>query len=455
MTPDGKLDRSALPQPHSWPARPPRNANEQAVEEACRAVLRETPSSVLDVGFAELGGDSLQAAQLSAALRTTVGRAVTAGHVLAATTLADLAAEITTLPAITAPVDERRVVDAVPLTPGQAGIRIAELTSTSPGAFHEAVAVELTGEVDPDQIARELTAVLNRHAVFLGRIDDATMQFVTDGAPLSVTVQPVAPDEAVDDAWQKALAALHRPAFDLGRGPLVRAVVLSAPHTVRLLLVWHHIVVDAWSARIVLEELAAALAGNTPRGPVEHGHAHYARRQRLYLASADGKLALQAAADRVRGWLPKGEGEARPAQESCQLQELSVGSQVWDKVRECARRNGTTTFAVTCGRELGCTHGSAPRARGHRRGAHDVEGALPRVDGRARPARRAVRRSIGHRLEPRPGDRLGGSGPYGAVPEGEPSGSALSVDRSAHRPRGARHVRTHRTSAGGAGQRGG
>ncbi|MBY8884737.1 amino acid adenylation domain-containing protein [Streptomyces sp. PTM05] len=347
MTADGKLDRKALPQPREGLSRPARDASERVVEDACRAVLVHTPLSVLDLGFTELGGDSLQAAQLASALRTRTGRSVTAAHVLAAPTLAELARQAQGLPPV-AESDGVRTDDAVLLTQGQAGIWAAEMTAVTPGAFHEALAVELAGDVDPRRIARELARVLDRHAIFRGHVDEDTMQFVSDGCPLSVAVREVASGETLDGAWQELVTQLQRPAFDLHRGPLVRAAVLAAPRAVRLLLVWHHIVVDAWSARIVLEELAAALDGAGTDLPVERGHADYAHRQRLFLESAEGKRALETAAGRVSAWFPA-EVERPPAQaqERCQLAELSVGPEVWARARACARRGGTTMFAVT------------------------------------------------------------------------------------------------------------
>ncbi|MCQ4081089.1 amino acid adenylation domain-containing protein [Streptomyces sp. RB6PN25] len=348
MTSDGKLDRAALPQPNDAPARPARNEHERTVEDACRALLPHTPPSALDLGFAEIGGDSLQAARLSIALRSATGRAVTAAHVLEAETLADLAAKVSAMPVDDASDDENAGQSEAPLTPGQAGMWAAELISAAPGSFHESVALELTGPVDPDRTARELTAVLNRHVVFRGCIDEGGALFVTDGEPVSVAVRSVAPGESLEHGWQQLLAELQRPAFDVTKGPLVRAAVLAAPDTVRVLLVWHHLVIDAWSARVVLEELTAALSGHAPSRSEEHGHADYAHRQRSYLDSTEGKLAVCAAADRIRAWLPPlGEGESGPVQSSCSVTELAVGPRVWSKVRDCARRNGTTVFAVT------------------------------------------------------------------------------------------------------------
>ena len=353
MTGDGKLDRAALPQLHEQSTRSARNEQEQTVEDACRAVLPSAPPSVLDLGFAELGGDSLQAARLSATLRAATGRSVTATEVLDAATLAELAVRIAALPAADTPADDASRRTAVPLTAGQFGIWATELVGSSSGAFHESVALEVAGPVDPYRTARELAAVLNRHPVFGGRIDEDGALFVTDGEPVSVAVRSVTLGQSVEHAWARLLTELQHPPFALDRGPLVRAAVLGAADRVRVLIVWHHLVVDAWSARVVLEELAAALGGVAP-GAAEYGYAEYAYRQRGYLDSTEGKIEVRAAADRVMEWLPRGGvEESFSALDSCRIEELTVGAEVWSRVHDCARRNGTTAFAVTLAAILG------------------------------------------------------------------------------------------------------
>jgi amino acid adenylation domain-containing protein len=353
MTPDGKLDRARLPQPEHRPVRQAANPGEQAVVEACRAVLADTPAALLDLGFAEAGGDSLGATRVALALRTSTGRAVTAADVLAAATMADLATGLAAMPRAAGDPGDGTAPGPAPLTPAQFGMWAAEMTGASPGAFHEAVAVEFTGSADPSRIAEELAAVLNRHAVFRGRIDDDTLQLVVDGGPVRVPVRPVRPGETPDEAWRALVTELQRPAFDFDHGPLVRAAVLAEPGTARVLIVWHHLVVDAWSARVVLEELAAALSGAARPGPVEHGFADYASRQSRYLASPDGKQAVASAADRVRAWLPDHAGEPAEPLGTCRVQELAAGPRVWSKVRECGLRNGATTLPVFLAAVLG------------------------------------------------------------------------------------------------------
>jgi amino acid adenylation domain-containing protein len=349
MTSDGKLDRGALPRPAQSATRPPRTPFEQAVLRACRTVLPAVPPDALAHAFTALGGESLRAARLATALQRDVGRAVTAGHVLSAPTLADLAADLTELaPANDASHTSKDQSGPVPLTAGQLGIWASEVAGRSPGAFHEGVALELTGMADATQLAGCLSTILNRRPILRARVDDRSMALTADTPPVVAHVWEPEPGETAEDAWQRMLLALHHPRFNLDSGPLVRAAVLRAGlDAVRLLLVWHHLVVDAWSVQVLLADLAAALAGSMPPDGLDTGYAGYARQQRDFLDSPDGRRAVQEAADRVHAWLPPRPTDVRPAAATSQVVEFAVGAKRWRAVRACARRTATTTFAVT------------------------------------------------------------------------------------------------------------
>lgn len=106
LTPNGKLDREALPEPGPGD-RPPRPAAPPSgpVAEVVAEVLQ-----VADVGpddnFFALGGDSLQAMEVAARLRRR-GVVVSAGQVLAAPTVAALA-ELAALAALAEPLEPPR-----------------------------------------------------------------------------------------------------------------------------------------------------------------------------------------------------------------------------------------------------------------------------------------------------------------------------------------------------------
>jgi len=98
LTPNGKLDRRALPDPSAGAAK----ANGGVVTDAAQRSLAELWSEVLDIAtpiagdddFFALGGDSLSALHLLAAVEDRFGRKLSVGALLTSTTLADQATAI-------------------------------------------------------------------------------------------------------------------------------------------------------------------------------------------------------------------------------------------------------------------------------------------------------------------------------------------------------------------------
>ena len=116
-----------------------------------------------------------------------------------------------------------------------------------------------------------LKGALNK-AALQGAFDDLVARheslhtrFESDGQALLQTIDPAlrtvveyavrhgVTQESVDD-WVSACAAQ---AFDLRHGPLLRAHVLeTSEHDYQFVIVMHHIISDAWSMSILLQELA-------------------------------------------------------------------------------------------------------------------------------------------------------------------------------------------------------
>ncbi|MGW8724432.1 non-ribosomal peptide synthetase [Streptomyces sp. NPDC055808] len=92
LTPHGKVDRAALPQPrrHSGAPAEPRNAEEKAVAEAFAATLGLERVGIHD-DFFDLGGTSLQIVRLLEEIGRRLGGAPSVGDVYAAPTAAALA----------------------------------------------------------------------------------------------------------------------------------------------------------------------------------------------------------------------------------------------------------------------------------------------------------------------------------------------------------------------------
>ncbi|MFD5086391.1 non-ribosomal peptide synthase/polyketide synthase [Kitasatospora sp. NPDC058406] len=288
LTPNGKLDRKALPAPAAAPdtvRAAPRTPTELILHDLA-AELLGLPELSVEENFFDLGGDSIRAIQLVSRARRA-GFALTQHDVFTHRTVAALAAlagepaeeAALALPALPEPpaaqVARLRAVqpDAVefwPLSPLQQGLLFH--AEYSKGAL-DVYAVQLVFELDaePEALRTAVGRLLDRHpnlrAGFAHDDLEPPVQFVPAGADPEFTVVeyvgPNAPRKAAE-----LFDAERRRGFDLSTPPLVRiAVAELGPRGRRAALTFHHILVDGWSLPVLLDELSALLAGAEP-GPV-------------------------------------------------------------------------------------------------------------------------------------------------------------------------------------------
>ncbi|MFD8251187.1 non-ribosomal peptide synthetase [Streptomyces werraensis] len=268
----GKLDRRALPEP-VWSAavtaqdiRPPSTATEQTLAAIWAQVLGVPDVGATDNYFA-LGGDSILGIQIVSAARRA-GLSLTPRHLFAHQTVAELAAAVDTAPAdpATAPADQGPVVGDVPLTPVQHWL--FDVLTGDPARFTQAVSFEVAPDTDETLLRAALAAVLEQHDALRMRYEPAG-----DGRWRQVGTPPgAAPHLEVHRAPEEPadVAAGLCSGFDLTDGPLLKAALCHRDGDLPpvLLLAAHHLVVDAVSWRVILEDLEAAhralLTGDTP-----------------------------------------------------------------------------------------------------------------------------------------------------------------------------------------------
>lgn len=185
------------------------------------------------------------------------------------------------------------VEDIFPLTPMQQGMLFEAAHRPNSPAHHEQFTFLLRGPLDADAFRRAWQTVVDRHGALRA-------QFVWQGVdkPLqAIRREAIIPWSHLD--WSDAsgpdqdarLAAFlvedrQRP-FDLGKPPLMRLVLVRLGEDLhRIIWSFQHILVDAWSVSVMLNELVAAYeslrAGGEPSLPPaprfrEH-LAHLARR---------------------------------------------------------------------------------------------------------------------------------------------------------------------------------
>ncbi|MET8010138.1 non-ribosomal peptide synthase/polyketide synthase [Streptomyces sp. NPDC005266] len=275
----GKLDRRALPAP-VWAAPAtghisPRTETEKTLAAIWAEVLGLEQVGVEDNYFT-LGGDSILSLQIVSSARRA-GIELTPRHLFVHQTVAALAAAAQDVQAPAATAEQGPVVGEVPLTPIQHWL--FESLPESPWHFTQSVSAELTGPVDETALGAALAALPVHHDALRMRFERAgdgpwRQHNAPPGAAPMLDVHDLsaqAPDRRAD-AMREAAGRVQA-GFDLAQGPLFKAVLFRRGDDERpvLFLTAHHLVVDAVSWRILLEDLDTAYRQITAGRPVELG----------------------------------------------------------------------------------------------------------------------------------------------------------------------------------------
>ncbi|MBA2675316.1 non-ribosomal peptide synthetase, partial [Ramlibacter sp.] len=295
LTPNGKLDRKALPAPQLRRGEAdyvaPRTPAEDTVARIWAEVLGLDRVGIHD-NFFELGGHSLLATRVIARIRTQLGAELPLRVLFEASTVAELAPRIaqasggnagrTAAPIVPVPRDR-----PVPLSYAQNRFWFLEQYQPGVLSFSMPVALTLAGEWDGARLAHAFDALVARHeplrTTFSHRAG-VPEQVIAAPSPLHLRVDDVtapsteAAQAAVDDAMRQEAAT----PFDLTAGPLWRVRLLktgAAEHV--LLLTLHHILYDAWSLRVLIEEMMQLYRGQPlPQLPVHYAdYCHWERAQ--------------------------------------------------------------------------------------------------------------------------------------------------------------------------------
>ncbi|MFZ2511388.1 MAG: amino acid adenylation domain-containing protein, partial [Gordonia sp. (in: high G+C Gram-positive bacteria)] len=361
MTPVGKLDKTALPEPvievGEYVA--PATDEERAVAAVFAEVLGVEQVSVID-SFFDLGGNSLSAMRLVGRVGQTLDVAVTIQDVFTAPRVRDLAAALAgraaALPPVL-PVSPRP--DRIPLSFAQQ--RMWFLNRFDPGTanYNIPLGLRLSGSLDVEALRSALVDVVGRHEIL------RTTFPAIDGVPYqqihSVDMVSDLVDWQVTQDESEFVGALAM-GFDVTVDQPVRLRLLeTAPNQWALALVAHHIAVDGESLRPLAVDLlgayAARAAGNRPRFiPLEVQFADFAIWQHEVLGSPgdpDSVLGTQLAywREQLRGLpdvvdLPTDHPRPPVASGRGALVSIDLPAEVGDQVRQVATASDATPFIV-------------------------------------------------------------------------------------------------------------
>ncbi|CAM8830944.1 amino acid adenylation domain-containing protein [Burkholderia pseudomallei] len=363
LTPNGKLDRRALPAPADDAyARAEYEAPQGAREEALAAIWRD----LLHVervsrhdNFFELGGHSLLAVQLVSRLRQALSVEVALGTVFDAPVLSALASRLDD--------NTAAVLPPIPLAPrdGRIALSLAQqrlwfLTQLEgvSEAYHMSGAVRLDGPLNREVLQRALNRIVMRHEALrtcFVREEGEPIQVIQPHADLTVSYHDLREAEQSEQR-AKDLSQAHASApFDLSRDLPVRVLLLQLADEAHVVqVVMHHIASDGWSVGVFLQELSALYGSfiaeqDDPLAPLPLQYADYAAWQRRWLAS--GQLEKQGAfwQTNLSGaptLLELPTDRPRPPKQSHAgaSVEVKLGAALSERVKRLSQRHGVTPY---------------------------------------------------------------------------------------------------------------
>ncbi|MFD2113528.1 AMP-binding protein [Thiorhodococcus fuscus] len=152
----------------------------------------------------------------------------------------------------------------------------SELSIASPGTppYNEQFSCRITGALDPELLVQAWSSLSERHpalrTAFARTKDGKVVQVVlTSRRPHVLVTEDDSPGERDDIACRE-----RSQRFDLARDPLLRVVLIEqAPKVWQMVVTFHHLIADAWSAPILIDDLialyesASGLASTLPALP--------------------------------------------------------------------------------------------------------------------------------------------------------------------------------------------
>ncbi|PHM40846.1 Amino acid adenylation [Xenorhabdus szentirmaii] len=301
LTPNGKLDRQALPAPDASAVVMQRYEAPEGETELALARIWQKLLKLEHIGrhdhFFELGGHSLLAIQLIAHIRQDMARELSLQQLFDHPVLLDLAKTLTE----TSVTDQITIAIAdrdqrLPLSFAQQRLWfLSQLDQAASLAYHIPIALRLTGQLSHSALSGALDSLVARQEILRTRfvlvaghpyqhIDPADTGFTLSYQDL----RPLAPETQTYRVEGLTVLEAQTP-FDFTQGPLIRGHLLQlADNEHVLLLTQHHIISDGWSVGILMHELSvlyrAALDGREdPLAPLPVQYADYALWQREQL----------------------------------------------------------------------------------------------------------------------------------------------------------------------------
>ena len=375
QTPNGKVDRRALPVPEGQPfvetnamtgARTP---VEEVLLEIWQAVLRLRNGQQIGVDddFFQLGGHSLLATQLIARIRAMLQIELPLRALFEAPTIAELARRVEQelqdgqRPQAPELLPVERGGQPLPLSFAQQRLWFLDQLDPGSTAYLISNARHLRGQLNRVALEQSLRALVQRHESLRTTFAEREGQPVQIIQPEISMVLPVvelsnlSTQVREQEALRLATQERQQPC-DLQRGPLLRVYLLYLEESKQMLLIsLHHIISDGWSNEVFYRELTLLYQAfeegrPSPLAPLLIRYADFALWQRRWLQGTVLEQQVAYWQEQLAGILPLElpTDHPRPPVQTHRGASLalSLPASLADDLLELSRREQVTLFML-------------------------------------------------------------------------------------------------------------
>ncbi|WYL93618.1 MAG: non-ribosomal peptide synthase/polyketide synthase [Gloeotrichia echinulata IR180] len=367
ITPNGKIDRRALPAPdlHSEIADKfvaPRNPIEEKLALIWTQVLRLEQVGI-DDNFFELGGHSLLATQVISRLQEAFKISLPLRYIFESPTVAQLSEVISsqletgsglTVPAMT-PVERDR---DIPLSWAQERLWFMNQLEGESSAYTIDFTMRLVGNLNVCALEQAFAAIAQRHEPLRTQFkikDNKPVQAIAPSMTITLPVVDLQNEtDPIKQVEQLVKEEVCKP-FDLANGSVLRVKLWQvAPDEYVLLLAIHHIAADGWSIGILIGEVSAyyqafAIGSSVELPELSIQYADFAVWQRQWLTNQVLERQLSYWKQQLTGAPPLLElptDRPRPAIQTFRggTERLQLDSQLTQQLKKLSQKSGSTLF---------------------------------------------------------------------------------------------------------------
>jgi amino acid adenylation domain-containing protein len=267
LTPNGKINRKALPQPefkageyHEAPANPV----EEKLAEIWSEVLGIEKNAIdIHTSFFDLGGHSLKATILITRIHKEFNVKITLGDMFRKPFIRGLAELIGEAGGdIFTAVEPIEKKEYYPLSAAQKRIYILQQMKTDNISYNNPAVLALEGNLDRKKFAEAIQQLIRRHETLrtsFEMLNQEPVQKVHEDVEFVIDYSDLAAKDAKN---HEEIVKNFIRAFDLSKAPLMRVEIIKTGEKQHIIMVdLHHIITDGTSMQVFIREFLALYGG--------------------------------------------------------------------------------------------------------------------------------------------------------------------------------------------------